>query len=232
MMTQTTAPLTSDQYLTKITEKPAIRDNSVAYFTAITDVQNPSLDGIMGSLSEKMTKQEFSDFCHSFAAGVNYVREKYGTQPASIIITDEDMKTPCANADTYSIRIPRQFIEDHIGEGISIQSKTAPFALNNNQMAMMYGVEEGYHVHQMASDPERAEAMLAQQTMSPDGSNAYDTQPLESEAKQVVHQAMIDLGFAEVSPIQVVNIMPEEMSWAKEVLRERTQVDSDKARQM
>lgn len=213
-------------YISSIFENSALIQDSVAYFKAITDIRNPELEKGMGTLVGKVTKEDYSRFCHSFADGVEYVRQKYKTQPSAIIITDETDITVCANADTYAIRIPRKFIAKGIENKWEAQGKTDPYMLDSFQMAAMYGVEEAYHVHQFASNPKYWEEKLQEQTLAP-GHHDYDKQQLEAEAKVIVQQAMIDFGYAQNAPIRLFNVLPDEMAWAKKILHERTQVQPE-----
>jgi hypothetical protein len=213
-------------YAFSILQNSALIKDSVAYFKAFTDTKNPDLNILMGSLAGQVSREDFSRFCHSFAEGVDYVRDKYKTQPSAIIITDETDITVCANADTYAIRIPRKFILNGLKSQWETQGKTEPYTLDSFQMAAMYGVEEAYHVHQFASNPAYWEQKLREQTLAP-GHPDYDKQPLEAAAKLVVQQALIDFGYAHNSPIRVCNLKTEDMAWAKKILHERTHIGDE-----
>jgi hypothetical protein len=89
------------QYLERLFAQPEIHTDAIAYFKALTAKDSPALDKMMGNLLGKVSRADFSSFCHGFAKGVEYVRDEYHTQPSAIIITDEDAISPCANLDTY-----------------------------------------------------------------------------------------------------------------------------------
>jgi hypothetical protein len=201
----------------------------ISYFRELTSVKNPKLESVMGSLSSKMSAQQFSTFCASFMEGMAYVREKYGTQPSGVVIIDEK-DSPCASgafhsSGTGAVFITREHIQKIIDLGRSSQGKTIPFVLDANQMATMIGVEEAYHAHQFATDPVRYETLsIMQETtgVTLHDQAAYENLPIEKEAKEVVHQAMIDMGIVYTAPLKITNVTPEDMLWAQVFLKQRT----------
>jgi hypothetical protein len=201
-----------------------MREDSIAYFKEYTSERNPKREALMGVLHDSHTPQAFSEVCQAFAKGMEYVKEKFGTQPSSISITDEPYDACRSDLDTYGVYIPRKFIEKILAREWHRQGKTEPFSLRTADMAMMIGVEEAFHVHQMTQNKERVETLLAQQNIPHDeGNPRYDQQPIEYEAMHVVHQAMKDLGVIERSLFCVNNVTPENVAWlGEEYLKSRT----------
>jgi hypothetical protein len=196
----------------------ALRHDPIAYFKTVTDIQNPNLPNIMGELVEHYSPEAFSRICYAFAKGVEYVKEKYGTQPSMICLTEEKDPSAHANPETYGIFVPSTFLKQLLQRNWHRQSKTEPFCLSSEDMAMMFGVEEAFHVHQLSQDRDRVLELLKQQTVSHQegGNSAYDQQPIEKEAMHVVHQAMKDLGVVERSTLSTRGVTPDVAAWVGE----------------
>lgn len=220
-------------YLHRLLSNPTISTDAVAYFKAITSVDNPDLEKYMGSLADSMSPQQFSDYCSNFADGVQYARQHSGIQPTAIFITDdEEPGTPYANYDTLSIRLPRQAIKDTVDMRWIRQGKTEPFILSANNAAYAYGIEEGCHIADMVTYPELSGLLLDMQKnpLELDGEK-YDSQPLEYRAMQLVHQGLQDRGVTTYSPIAHLNVEPDDLKWAQQTLRDRAAtLSSDPAR--
>jgi hypothetical protein len=202
----------------KILNSQELMEDPIAYFRVITDANRPAIENAMGWLSKKHSPEEFSDVCKGFAEGLQYVREKFGTQPALIGITDEHKMFPYANANSLSVYISRDLLDAMMSNVSHRDHKYAPFALNPYDAAMMAGVEEAYHIYQIAKDPERANKLLMVQsaTYASDSQRQHDAHPLEHEAMQVVRQAMVDKGLIDKYAPCMTNVLPEDVAWLPE----------------
>jgi hypothetical protein len=91
-------------------------------------------------------------------------------------------------------------------------------------MAFCVGVEEAFHVYQYVTNPEKHQQFSEQadQLGISNRSKEYDFLPIEYEAMQIVHQAMIDTGIVHTAPLMVSHVTPEEAEWAAPYLRDRT----------
>ena len=210
-----------EEFLDNLRKKQSDHPDPIALFRSFTSHENPELERVMGALTATVTPEQFSAFCENFTHGVEYVRNKFHTQPAAIILTNDDSDSVYCNADTYCIFIPRKAIEIAIHKGGHRQDKTDPFVLEFEDMTMMYGVEEAYHAHQIVIDQDRCKKLLASQVVNPD-QKGYSRQPLEYEAMEVVHQAMVDIGIVDRAVIATINVDINNMLWAAPYLKART----------
>jgi hypothetical protein len=211
-------------YVAALYQQQLAHPDPITFFKGITSINHPHLDKVMGKLNGKVSPNDFSHFCEQFAAGMDYVREKYGTQPSAVILRDEGKSRTYCDRETCAVILSREMIEEHIQQGVAAQIHTDPFLLDAYQMAFFRGVEEAFHVHQRATRPEYYAAISAEDDKLNIASNSpdYDKQRVEAEARDVVRQAMIDTGIVHTAPVVPVNIDPESMQWAAPYLRERT----------
>jgi hypothetical protein len=202
----------------QLLNSPSIKNDPIAYFRVVTDANRPAIENAMGWLSKKHSPEEFSTICKGFAEGIEYVRDKFGTQPALIGINDEHKMFPYANANSLSVYISRDLLDAMMNSISHRDHKYAPFALDSHDAAMMAGVEEAYHVHQIATNPERAKKLLIEQTLTynTDNERQHDAYTLEHEAMQVVRQAMIDKGLIDKYAPCMTNVLPEDVAWLPE----------------
>lgn len=196
----------------------SLRNDSIAYFRTITNANSPGIEPTMDWLYKKHTPEEFANVCKGFAEGIKYVRDKFGTQPALIVINDEPKMFPYANANSNSVYISRDLLDSMMNCISHRDHKYAPFALNGYDAAMMAGVEEAYHIYQIERDPEKANKLLMEQTATyaTDSQRQHDAYPLEHEAMQVVRQAMIDKGLIDKYSPCMTNVLPEDVAWLPE----------------
>jgi hypothetical protein len=211
------------KYLEAVFQEQSEHLDPITHFRKITSPDNPRLALLMSSLVGEVTPQQFSEFCNAFADGAEYVREKYGTQPAAICITDQKDEWTYCSFDTLTVHVTRQFIAEIIRRGSARIGKADPFVLDPRQAAFVAGVEEAFHAHQFKSNPDRYDALSREQekTGIKPGDKGYNDLPIESEARDVVRQAMIDTGIVYTAPVGVSNLRPEDMEWAKEFIKLR-----------
>lgn len=169
---------------------------AITHFVNATSTPGLDQDWLMGSLKDQgINPYDFAKWCGSFARGVAYVYQRFGTCPSGIMIIDmEPGKSTYYNADNKTIFISREWIGRSISNYLSIQGKTDPHVLFAEQQALAYGVEEAYHHYQFSSDPAHYSALMQNYTpyltgkVATDGS--HDLHPLEAEAKVIVQDAM------------------------------------------
>ncbi len=169
----------------------------IADFIASTRMSSPQQLAQMGMLANKIPPWEFADFCQSIALGVEYVHRHFGTCPRAICFTDDPVSNMRYRLSGQTIFIPRQAVKELLDLRYARQPKTEPYVLSSNQMATLYAVEEAYHHYQYVTNPKRTEALAAKQPHPPgDGfTKGYSDNPLETEAAQVVQNALKELGF-------------------------------------
>jgi hypothetical protein len=211
-------------YLTSLYQDQVTQLDPIAYFKGVTSAQNPHLNKVMGSLNGKIAPEDFSRFCEQFASGMEYVQRKYGTHPSAVILRDEGNSISYCLDDNCAVILSRELIIEHMIQGQNTAIHTHPFVLDPYQAAFCIGVEEAFHAHQFATNPEYYHKIADEDDKLniPRGSPDYDTQRVEAEAREVVHRAMIDTGIVHTAPVAPVNLDPKHLEWAAPYLRERT----------
>jgi hypothetical protein len=225
--TEVTPSLTSTNpvaWRTEVYEQQLQHYDPIAHFRKVTSLENPSLPFVITPpLLDHITPEQFSAFCSAFADGMEYVRQKFGTQPAAIMLEDDKQQRIYCDSETLTVHVSRFLIDHLIQRGPARDGKTEPLILDPFQVAFVAGIEESFHAHQARTDPEKHHRLQqeAQKTGIKPGDRNYNDLPIESEARDVVRQAMIDTGIVYTAPIAVSNVNPEDMEWAKEFIKLR-----------
>ncbi len=217
-----------NEYEKSLFDDPLISMDSIAMFRGLTSMENPGIGRMMKGYEDRITPEQFSSLCESFANGLDYIQAKYDIQPSSVMIGSL-YDTTSATVDSLVVRLPLEYLCKVQETPWGFENKTDPFFLSPNDAMMIRGVEEGFHVVQSVMNPEQMERFTADTTVSPydDSPDAYRDynykQPVEYDAMIEVREAMLDLGVAERSPVRPNGkIHNEDISWASDVLARRT----------
>jgi hypothetical protein len=202
---------------------PALPPSVAEQFIAETGMGAPGQAGHMGWLKENgISPRDFADYCESFARGVAWVRDQFGSEPAAIVITDRKADgtaiVPHYNTGSKTIFLPRAVIARDIGMSTMRQGKTEPLILNHNDMAMMYGVEEAYHHYQFT---EHKQKILFHNLPLSTGEGYDHDNAVEQDAKRVVRRAIVDLGLLH-RPVATGDVDPEDLEWHQGQLAKET----------
>ncbi|TAE83543.1 MAG: hypothetical protein EAZ74_00610 [Alphaproteobacteria bacterium] len=213
----------NQHYYDAIVHNPEMIHDSVAYFKAMTSPKMPTPEALLGRLTGSVAPEDFTKFCHAFADGVAYVRERFGTQPSAIILTDDPAeKGIYIHPETLAVCISRAEIKNMIEMNMSTQPKTMPFLLDFAQAATMYGVQHAYHIHMLRCDPELVKTMHD----APSVEREQVMQSVNTKIEEVVHGAMKDFGYTRTAPLLLNHMQPDLLLWAADEMKARTSAPS------
>lgn len=221
--------MTISTYETAIMDAAISNPDPIIQFKAMTSVENPNLDNLMGLLAVGVSHEDFSAICQNFAKGVEYVAQRFHTQPSALLITGQPSSNELEST-LNMVELSHQPIAHLLKDKYVRSLDTEPYILNAQDAAIIKGVREAYAVHLAVTEPD---ALKDYRDIVKKGGKEWMEHPIFKECQNVVHDAMIAFHMPEHSALPSANMDPKsfehfvgESSWAKPDLQARTHVPS------
>lgn len=214
-----TAKTAKDAYLDMLFNSEALRHDAIAYFKAVTSPDNPDVEGFMGTAKDRISTQDFVDYCQGFAEGLEYVRDKHGFQPAIVSISRE-WKSVYTDVDSAGIYVPMENIE-HLAQAKWLTNDhTAPFLVGIKDTAFLTAVSMATALELELQDPARAKSANDKEKETVDPEDVVWRKRVYDAERTRVHQAMIDKDIVHHAQFSIVGVNPKDTKWLNEMLGE------------